>query len=142
MNFRGIRHTNATLLIFPNVDVAVVAARLGHAQISTTFNFYVHPLASHNRSAGIVLQNLLIDKNYYTYQLKLLISINSKIAFFKIINEGLCYFMSFIKACVPKLSPFTPKLHQGQKNKSLQSLATLVKFLIAGVRLELTTFGL
>ena len=63
LNFHGIRHTNATLLISQNVDVAVVAARLGHAQISTTFNFYVHPLASHNRSAGIVLQNLLVDKN-------------------------------------------------------------------------------
>ena len=63
LNFHGIRHTNATLLISQNVDVAVVAARLGYAQISTTFNFYVHPLASHNRSAGIVLQNLLVDKN-------------------------------------------------------------------------------
>ena len=63
LNFHGIRLTNATLLISQNVDVAVVAARLGHAQISTTFNFYVHPLASHNRSAGIVLQNLLVDKN-------------------------------------------------------------------------------
>ena len=63
INFHGIRHTNATLLISQNVDVAVVAARLGHAQISTTFNFYVHPLAFHNRSAGIVLQNLLVDKN-------------------------------------------------------------------------------
>lgn len=63
INFHGIRHTNATLLISQNVDVAVVAARLGHAQISTTFNFYVHPLASHNRSAGLILQNLLVDKN-------------------------------------------------------------------------------
>ncbi|MCI9039508.1 MAG: site-specific integrase [Clostridia bacterium] len=63
INFHGIRHTNATLLISQNVDVAVVAARLGHAQISTTFNFYGHSLASHNRSAGIVLQNLLVDKN-------------------------------------------------------------------------------
>ena len=63
LNFHGIRHTNVTLLISQNIDVAVVAARLGHAQISTTFIFYVHPLASHNRSAGIVLQNLLVDKN-------------------------------------------------------------------------------
>lgn len=63
INFHGIRHTNATLLISQNVDVAVVTARLGHSQISTTFNFYVHPLASHNRSAGLILQNLLVDKN-------------------------------------------------------------------------------
>ena len=50
--------------------------------------------------------------------------------------------MGFLKVSVPKLSPFTSKLRQRQKNKSLQSLATLVNFLAAGVRLELTTFGL
>ena len=60
INFHGLRHTNATLLISQNIDVAVVAARLGHAQITTTFNFYVHPIISHNNSAGNVLQNLLI----------------------------------------------------------------------------------
>ncbi len=60
INFHGLRHTNATLLIAQNVDVAVVAARLGHAQISTTLNFYVHPLLSHNKIAGSALQNLLL----------------------------------------------------------------------------------
>ena len=60
INFHGLRHTNATLLISQNIDVAVVAARLGHAQISTTFNFYVHPIISHNRNAGNVLQSLLM----------------------------------------------------------------------------------
>ena len=44
INFHGLRHTNATLLIAQNVDVAVVAARLGHAQITTTLNFYIHPI--------------------------------------------------------------------------------------------------
>ena len=63
INFHGLRHTNATLLISQNIDVAVVAARLGHAQITTTFNFYVHPIISHNRNAGNVLQNLLLQKN-------------------------------------------------------------------------------
>lgn len=60
INFHGLRHTNATLLIGENIDPAVVAARLGHAQISTTYNFYVHPLISHNKTAGIALQNLLL----------------------------------------------------------------------------------
>ena len=63
IHFHGLRHTNATLLISQNIDVAVVAARLGHAQITTTFNFYVHPIISHNRNAGNVLQNLLLQKN-------------------------------------------------------------------------------
>ena len=43
------------------VDVATVSARLGHAQITTTYNFYVHPLKSHDRTAGNVLENLLIS---------------------------------------------------------------------------------
>ena len=61
LNFHGLRHTNATLLISQQVDVATVSARLGHAQITTTYNFYVHPLKSHDRTAGNVLENLLIS---------------------------------------------------------------------------------
>ena len=63
INFHGLRHTNATLLIAQNIDVAVVAARLGHAQITTTYNFYVHPIISHNRKAGFALENLLLPQN-------------------------------------------------------------------------------
>ena len=59
INFHGLRHTNASLLVAQNVDIAVVSARLGHAQISTTLDFYVHPLLSHNRKAGYALENLL-----------------------------------------------------------------------------------
>lgn len=62
INFHGLRHTNATFLISQNIDVAVVATRLGHAQITTTFNFYVHPIISHNRNAGNVLENLLLPQ--------------------------------------------------------------------------------
>ena len=43
------------------IDVATVSARLGHAQITTTYNFYVHPLKSHDMTAGNVLENLLIS---------------------------------------------------------------------------------
>lgn len=61
INFHCLRHTNATLLISQQVDVATVSARLGHAQITTTYNSYVHPLKSHDRTAGNVLENLLIS---------------------------------------------------------------------------------
>ena len=60
INFHGLRHTNASLLVAQNVDIAVVSARLGHTQISTTLDFYVHPLLSHNRKAGYALENLLL----------------------------------------------------------------------------------
>lgn len=63
INFHGLRHTNATLLIAQNIDVSVVAARLGHAQITTTLNFYVHPIISHNKTAGFALENLLLPQN-------------------------------------------------------------------------------
>ena len=58
--FHGIRHTNASLLIAQQVDVATVSARLGHAQITTTYNFYVHPFRSHDKAAGRVLESLLL----------------------------------------------------------------------------------
>ncbi len=60
INFHGLRHTNASLLVAQNVDIAVISSRLGHAQISTTLDFYVHPLVSHNRKAGYALENLLL----------------------------------------------------------------------------------
>ena len=60
INFHGLRHTNASLLVAQKVDIAVISARLGHAQISTTLDFYVHPLLSHNRKAGYALENLLL----------------------------------------------------------------------------------
>lgn len=60
INFHGLRHTNASLLVAQNIDIAVISARLGHAQISTTLDFYVHPLLSHNRKAGYALENLLL----------------------------------------------------------------------------------
>ena len=60
INFHGLRHTNASLLVAQNIDIAVISARLGHAQIRTTLDFYVHPLLSHNRKAGYALENLLL----------------------------------------------------------------------------------
>mgnify|MGYP000634661137 CR=1 FL=1 len=61
ITFHGLRHTNATLMISQNIDVAVVASRLGHAQITTTLNFYVHPVQSHNKEAGNILEEILVE---------------------------------------------------------------------------------
>lgn len=40
VKLHGIRYTNATLLIFQNVDIATVSARLRHASINTTIKYY------------------------------------------------------------------------------------------------------
>lgn len=63
INFHSLRHTNATLMISENVDIATVSARLGHSSINTTIKFYVHPLQKNMKEAGYVLQNLLIGTN-------------------------------------------------------------------------------
>ena len=63
IKFHGIRHTNATLMIANNVDIATVSARLGHASINTTIKYYVHPLEKNMRKAAYVLQDLLVGKN-------------------------------------------------------------------------------
>ena len=60
INFHGLRHTNATLLIAQNIEVPIVSARLEHAQLTTTLNFYVHPIIAHNKTAGFALENLLL----------------------------------------------------------------------------------
>lgn len=43
IKFHGLRHTFASLLIENKVDVKTVASILGHSDISTTLNTYVHP---------------------------------------------------------------------------------------------------
>ena len=46
LKYNQIKYCTAILL-----DI-FTGARLGHAQITTTYNFYVHPLKSHDRTAG------------------------------------------------------------------------------------------
>lgn len=41
-NFHSLRHTHATMLIEAGADVKAVQERLGHADIQTTLNAYVH----------------------------------------------------------------------------------------------------
>lgn len=63
LSFHKLRHTSATLLIGQNTDIRTVAARLGHAQTSTTMNIYVHGLKSVDRKASDALEGLLDKKN-------------------------------------------------------------------------------
>jgi integrase len=50
----------ATLLINLGIDVATVAKRLGHAQNSTTLNFYTHAISSPDKAAAKRLREILI----------------------------------------------------------------------------------
>lgn len=42
ISIHGLRHTHASLLLYAGVSVASVARRLGHANMSTTQNTYLH----------------------------------------------------------------------------------------------------
>ena len=54
------RHTNASLLCGAGVDPKTVQARLGHSDISTTMNVYVHALQENGRKAAEVIDYLVI----------------------------------------------------------------------------------
>lgn len=49
INFHGLRHTFATILIEAGVDVKAVSDILGHANVATTYDLYVHPSAEAKR---------------------------------------------------------------------------------------------
>lgn len=57
--FHGLRHTSATLLIAGKQDAKTVAARLGHAQTSTTMNIYVHALKEADKTAINAIEDVL-----------------------------------------------------------------------------------
>lgn len=51
LNFHGLRHSFASSLIESKVDVKTVSVLLGHSNISTTLNLYVHPSDEQKKSA-------------------------------------------------------------------------------------------
>lgn len=58
----GYRHTHATSLLGDGVDIATIAARLGHSSAATTLQFYAHSDGTKDRAAaeriGAILVNL------------------------------------------------------------------------------------
>lgn len=44
VNFHSLRHSNASILIVAHVPITTVSGRLGHAQTSTTLNYYASAL--------------------------------------------------------------------------------------------------
>lgn len=50
MKFHGLRHSFATRCIESKADVKTVSVLLGHANISTTLNLYVHPNMEQKKS--------------------------------------------------------------------------------------------
>jgi integrase len=59
----GLRHTSATLMLAAGEPVHVVAARLGHAKVTTTLETYAHALPSHGQAAALRMGRLLYGRN-------------------------------------------------------------------------------
>ena len=51
IKFHGLRHSFATQCIAKKIDVKTVSVLLGHSNVSTTFNLYVHPDMEQKKSA-------------------------------------------------------------------------------------------
>jgi integrase len=62
VNFHGLRHTSASLLIAEGVDVVTVSKRLGHSKTSTTTDIYAHSLKKTDVEASNKLENLFNKK--------------------------------------------------------------------------------
>lgn len=58
VNFHGLRHTNASLLIAEHIDIVTVSKRLGHSKTSTTTDLYAHALEKCDVEASNKLENL------------------------------------------------------------------------------------
>lgn len=61
-NFHSLRHTHATMLIESGVNVKVVQERLGHANIQTTMDKYVHNTEKMANTAVDVFESIVANK--------------------------------------------------------------------------------
>lgn len=52
IRLHDLRHTCATAMLDAGINIKIIQARLGHADISTTMNIYAHALPSMNKEAG------------------------------------------------------------------------------------------
>lgn len=59
VHFHSLRHTNASLLIAAHVPITTVSDRLGHAQTSTTLNFYASAIQSADAAAADALEGVI-----------------------------------------------------------------------------------
>ena len=60
IHLHSLRHTSATLLIADHTPITTVAARLGHANASTTTKVYAHAIKSADAAAAEALENKLL----------------------------------------------------------------------------------
>jgi integrase len=60
LSLHGLRHTAATIMVEAGVPLRAVSEHLGHGQVSTTANIYVHTTQASRERAAEALANALI----------------------------------------------------------------------------------
>ena len=60
IRLHDLRHTCATAMLGEGIDPKVIQTRLGHSDISTTMNIYVHTLPGMNKDAGDKLDDKIL----------------------------------------------------------------------------------
>ena len=66
LNPHAFRHTQASLLYFAGIDSVTVSKRLGHAQVSTTQNFYAHIIQEADEIAAECVADRIFSKKHRT----------------------------------------------------------------------------
>lgn len=60
ISMHGLRHTHASLLLFQGVSIASVSKRLGHADITTTQNTYLHIMQElENKDTDLIMRAMV-----------------------------------------------------------------------------------
>ena len=57
--FHWLRHSNATNLLEKGLEIKEVQKRLGHSDINTTYNVYVHATASMDKHGASLTDSLI-----------------------------------------------------------------------------------
>jgi integrase len=61
LNFHGLRHTSASLLIYQGIDIKAVSSRLGHSRTSTTVDIYAHALRRADEAAADIMNSIVAN---------------------------------------------------------------------------------
>lgn len=63
ISFHGLRHTHASVLLFQGVNLMAVSRRLGHSNVTTTQNIYLHVIREmEDRETNLILG--ILDDNF------------------------------------------------------------------------------
>ena len=58
----SFRHSSASLLVYGHADLASVAHRLGHAQVSTTMDIYSHAIHEADKNNADIISSVMLKR--------------------------------------------------------------------------------